>query len=288
MEYKYEFIKTDDNLPIKIIYHKSNEPSFVPSHWHDSIELSYVLSGKIEQIYIDGSVYCSKQGDIVLINSNSIHAFSLDRGENRRALSLFIPYEFIKAIYNNIDQVSFDCISINETSEQKSLYFNELRENLDAILKAYLNIKHNPLETIKITGLIYDLVYVLLKNFSSNKKIRGEIKTNKYLDRLMKITNYIKNNYNHNLPIGLIAEKFDLSAEYLSRFFIKHMGMTVHHYINAIRLEKAYRDLMNSDHTILQIALEHGFPNEKSFNRVFKAIYNKSPYQYRKEIKGKK
>lgn len=61
--------------------------------------------------------------------------------------------------------------------------------------------------------------------------------------------------------------------------------MTVLNYINIIRLEKSYPDLMNTDYPIIQIALNHGFPNEKSYNRVFKAVYNVTPYQYRKEQK---
>lgn len=96
MEYKYEFIKIDERLPIKMIYHTSIEPDFVPKHWHDSIEISYVLSGKIDHVYVDGMEYSPEQGDIVVINSNAIHSFWLDQMEGRKAVTLFIPYDFIK------------------------------------------------------------------------------------------------------------------------------------------------------------------------------------------------
>ncbi|HZH60930.1 MAG TPA: cupin domain-containing protein [Metabacillus sp.] len=63
------------------------------------------LSGKIDQIYTDGKEYESNEGDIVLINSNSIHSFSVTTGKNRRAVTIFIRYEFMKAIYENYDQI---------------------------------------------------------------------------------------------------------------------------------------------------------------------------------------
>lgn len=285
MDYKYELIQTDEHLPIKIIIHTSDKQQFIPRHWHESIEISYVLSGKIENIYIDGKEYESKQGDIVLINSNAIHSFSVHKGKNRKAITILIPNEFIKAIYPESEQVEFECISIGEQVVQRKIQFDELRENLNSLVKAYLSKANDPLAYIRVTSLSYELIYILLKNFKINKNSNSRIRARKHIERLTLITNYIKENYNQNLSLDLLSTKFNLSSEYLSRFFIKHTGMTVLNYINAIRLEKSYPDLMNTDYPIIQIALHHGFPNEKSYNRVFKAVYNVTPSQYRKEQK---
>ncbi|MGD8190889.1 AraC family transcriptional regulator [Brevibacillus ginsengisoli] len=282
MEYKYELVKTDQDLPIKIIYHTTGKQRVIPRHWHESIEISYVLFGRIDKIYIDGKEYTSKQGDIVLINSNAIHSFSVNLEKDRKTVTILIPYEFIKANDTDHDHFEFDCISINEQDEQREMLFQQLRENLNSIVSAFIEKENDPLASIKITGLSYELIYLLLKNFKINKNGSGLIKTKKYLDRLTLITNFIKDNYNQNLSIDLISAQFNLSSEYLSRLFTKYIGMTVLTYINTIRLEKSYPDLMNTDRPIIQIALEHGFPNEKSYHRVFKAVYKITPNQYRK------
>nr|WP_263323718.1 AraC family transcriptional regulator [Neobacillus sp. Marseille-Q6967] len=287
MEYKYEMIKTDEHLPIKIIIHTSDKQHFIPRHWHESIEISYVLSGKIDQIYIDGKVFESHQGDIVLINANAIHSFSVNTGKNRKAVTIFIPYEFINAIYPDSDQIEFDCISIDQKDLQRKKYFDELRNNLHSLVNCYENRESDPLSYIKVTSLSYELIYLLLKNFKVNKKSNSRIRARKHLERLTSITNYIKENYHQNLSLDLLSNQFNLSSEYLSRFFIKHTGITVLNYINAIRLEKSYPDLMNTNYPIIQIALSHGFPNEKSYNRVFKAVYHVTPNQYRKEQRWK-
>ncbi|WP_160724966.1 AraC family transcriptional regulator [Bacillus sp. USDA818B3_A] len=285
MEYSYELIKLHEELPIKMIIHTSDHQTFIPRHWHESVEISYVLSGKIDNIYIDGKEYESSEGDIVVINSNAIHSFSVNRGQNRKAISLFIPIEFIKAVYPDMDQVEFDCISINRQNSSENKEFTMLRENLNALINAYLDSENNPLASIKVTSLTYELIYLLLKHFKIHKKSSSRITTRKYLERLTMITNFIKENYQQNLSLDLLSNQFNLSPEYLSRFFMKHTGMTLLNYINAIRLEKSFPELMNTDHPIMQIALNHGFPSEKSYNRVFKSIYQFTPSQYRKEQK---
>lgn len=285
MEYSYELIKLHEDLPIKMIIHTSDNQAFIPRHWHESVEISYVLSGKIDNIYIDGKEYESREEDIVVINSNAIHSFSVNRGQNRKAVTLFIPHEFLKAVYPEIDQVEFDCISIGRQNSSKKREFADLRENLNSIINAYLDSENNPLACIKVTSLSYELIYLLLKHFKIQKKSSCRIRTRKYIERLTMITNFIKENYQQNLSLYLLSNQFNLSPEYLSRFFMKHTGMTVLNYINAIRLEKSFPELMNSDHPIIQIALNHGFPNEKSYNRVFKTVYQFTPSQYRKEHK---
>ncbi|WP_419871476.1 helix-turn-helix domain-containing protein [Candidatus Pristimantibacillus sp. PTI5] len=280
MEYKYEMIKTEDQLPVKIIIHTADIQMFIPRHWHESIEISYVLSGKIDQIYIDGKDYVSRQGDVVLINSNAIHSFSVNSGKNRKAVTIFIPNEFIQAVYPDIDQVAFDCVSIDD--KERKAQFEELRCNLNSMVTTYENKENDPLAYIKVTSLSYELIYILLKNFKVDKKNSSSIKVRKYLERLNLITSFIKENYNQNLTLDLLSSTFYLSSEYLSRFFVKHTGMTVFDYINAIRLEKSYPELMNTDVPVIRIALNHGFPNEKSYNRVFKAVFHETPTQYRK------
>ncbi len=282
MDYIYEHVKVDENWPIKIIVHTTEEKAFIPRHWHESVEISYVLQGRIDEIYIEGITFASEKGDIVVINSNAIHSFLVTQGKGRLALTLLIPYDFLKENYSEMDRFAFDCISSLEREEDRQSKFNELRGILDRMYFAYMNRKGNSLADIEIRGLTYNLIYILLKQFLTEKPGNGVINSNKHLKRLTKITAYIKRHYNQDLSIDVLASEFGLTEAYLSRFFKRHIGMTIHQYINAIRLEHAYRDLMNTDHPITHIVYEHGFPNEKSFNRVFKAVYRETPHEHRK------
>jgi AraC family transcriptional regulator, melibiose operon regulatory protein len=235
MEYKYERVQTDENLPIKILMHTREGQAVIPRHWHESIEISYVISGKLDHIYIDGKEYESHEGDLVLINSNAIHSFTVNVCKNRKTITIFIPYEFMKANYANMDQIAFECISIGNQNRSKEMQFDELREVIQSIVRVSSNRELDPLASIKITGLSYELIYVLLKYFKVDKPAGANIQTQKYLERLTLITQYIKENYQKDLSVQLISTTFNLTPEYLSRFFMKHVGMTVLQYINAIR-----------------------------------------------------
>jgi AraC-like DNA-binding protein len=284
MECNYEIITLDKSLPIKMILHTSNERDFVPKHWHDSIEISYVLSGKIDKINVEGMEYSPEKGDIVLINSNAIHSFWLDQSDSRQAVTIFIPHDLIKANYPDIDFIEFDCISNTTSGKQKHKEFNELRKILNSLINAYKSKENDRLAPIKIKSLTYELIYFLLNNFKREKEEVGVIRTKKYLDRLTFITGFIKENYQQKLTVEMIANKFGYTPEYFSNFFKKYMGITVLSYINSIRIEKAHHELIETDKTNIEIALENGFPNEKSFIRVFKSIYKLTPNQYKKEM----
>lgn len=61
--------------------------------------------------------------------------------------------------------------------------------------------------------------------------------------------------------------------------------MTIGQYINQLRVEACKQEMINTDLSILTIALAQGFPNIKSFNKSFKEKYNKTPNQYREMYK---
>ncbi len=78
------------------------------------------------------------------------------------------------------------------------------------------------------------------------------------------------------LPNGNI-----LSLYYLSRYFKKAVGVSFSQYVKQIRLKSAVHELLYTDHTIMKVSLNNGFPNVKAFNKAFKEMYNQTPAEYR-------
>ena len=83
------------------------------------------------------------------------------------------------------------------------------------------------------------------------------------------------------MTLESIAKEFGYSPAYLSRMFQKYAKMNYKTYLDNIRLEHAYKALMNSDRPIGEIALNNGFPNSKAFARVFKKKYGILPSEYK-------
>lgn len=279
MEYTYENVVNDEKIPFKVILHNYDiESLLIRSHWHEEIELTYIVSKSRGTLYIDGKRYVIKEGDIILINSNCIHSISVDSCVNQSAVTFLIPYKFVESVYPNLCNIEFDCTPL--VSDKNA--YKKLEHNIMEIAKCYY--EKDAFWDVKITGLCYETIYLLLKYFKKERDLTDLAHQKEDLKVISQIVAYIKKNCSHSLSIEQIADKFAFSPQYLCRYFKKHMGTTILKYINNVRLINAYRDLMNTNKSIITISLENGFPNEKSFINVFKSIYNKTPYEYRNSM----
>ena len=111
-------------------------------------------------------------------------------------------------------------------------------------------------------------------------------KSQKYLDRLSEICEYIKEHYQYNLTLNEVASEFGYSPQYLSTMFQMYTGSTFLTYLNSIRLNSAFKQVMSTDLSIITIAENNGFANVKSLNKLFKETYGLTPSAYRKSIKN--
>jgi AraC-like DNA-binding protein len=73
-----------------------------------------------------------------------------------------------------------------------------------------------------------------------------------------------------------------INREKLQAGFRELLQTTVHAYIVNHRIEKAAKRLLESDDSIKAIALDSGYKKQRSFNKIFKTIYNLTPAAYRK------
>ena len=58
--------------------------------------------------------------------------------------------------------------------------------------------------------------------------------------------------------------------------------MTFLEYLNSIRMENLFMDLMDTDLSIQQLLSIHGFTNYKLFMKMFRARYGTTPNELRK------
>ncbi|MBM7570166.1 response regulator transcription factor [Aquibacillus albus] len=98
---------------------------------------------------------------------------------------------------------------------------------------------------------------------------------------IQKIEDYLRQNYDHEVTLQEIADRFFLSREYISRKFKEEFGETITDYVTKIRIEKARELLVNPHLKIYEVAYNVGYQNEKYFSKVFKKRVGKSPNEYR-------
>jgi AraC-like DNA-binding protein len=276
MDFEHEIISINHDISVKFQYF-NDTGSMISKHWHHSLEIIYLMSGSLE-LNINGVDYNLIENDLVVINPLEIHSTTCKYGNT--AVVLQIPYQFCENYIDDISTTKFIC---NPTITEKIHYLSQLKKILFDFFEVYN--KKGAGYKLQINGLIFNLLFILVSEFSKKDKKFDNKKSDKYLDRLALVINYVKKHYSENITLESAASELYLNPEYFSRFFKKYMGTTFLKYLNTVRLEQAYIDIVNTDNTITQIMEKNGFSNDKMFIKLFKEKYGCSPNEKRKQLK---
>jgi xylan 1,4-beta-xylosidase len=275
MNFTYEIIEMNKDLPIHIFLHSVD---YVTNHWHDSIEIIFVLKGKVS-VSVNDKRYHLNEKDIFLINANDIH--SIQHQEDNLLLALQIPIPDLKNHIKDADSYVFSCKSfLFDESHQGE--FNEIRALLAQMM--WVINKEGEGYELQIQSLYFQLIYLLRKNFRDENVKENKISSQKHIDRLLRITSYVKDNFKQEITLNELAQIEFLSIHYLSKFIQKHLGMPFSKYVDSIRLDHAVKDIVFTDIPLTQIALDNGFASVKAFNRAFKEFYHQTPSEYRRAV----
>ncbi len=234
-----------------------------PAHFHSSIEMVYVHSGKLNVI-MDGQNFEVTAGQLVLTAGYSVHVYLTEEGEHNEETVMIIPMSTIPSLQKIMNKKSF-----------KEVIYDA---NNDEELKAIFTItpkhwkEYSP-ETIK--GISYMVLGLLISRVGLCEH-PGNQKSNLMRDVLI----YLQNNYQQPIRMEHLARHFGYSKSRFSRLFHDHLGCSMIEYLSNIRCRQAALLLIESDMTMLDIALAVGFECLRTFYRAFKNCYQMTPTQY--------
>jgi len=98
--------------------------------------------------------------------------------------------------------------------------------------------------------------------------------------------NYIETNLCEELSLDQIANEVGFSKFYFHRTFQSEIGIPIYDYIRKRRLASAASLLLNTNISILDIAVNFNFESQEAFSRAFKSVYQLPPGRYRTAING--
>ncbi len=101
-------------------------------------------------------------------------------------------------------------------------------------------------------------------------------------EKIGKMREYIAENYNENLTLASLADRFGFSYHYLSYYFNKQAKEGFSEYLNKIRIKKACELLKGNEYSISEISRMIGYSDHAYFCRVFKKITGQTPSYYRR------
>lgn len=271
MEFSHELIMPNEDLPFKMfLFEGACGGYFRDKHWHRSVEIFAVFEGNLD-FYLNNEVYPLYSGEFMLVNSNEIH--SIDAGSRNFTVVLQIPLKTFEKYYTAKQYVRFTHDKRGQDAEVMGL----IRDMYTTYCRKQCGYE------MKVVSSYYMLLYLLVSVYRESEVAPEMLRQNRRLGGLSMITNYIKENYKTDLSLESLAEIFGYSPAYLSKLLKRYAGINYKAYLQSVRLECAYQELVNTKQTISSIAMENGFASSKAFTRAFKEQYKMTPSEYREK-----
>lgn len=275
---RHEIVVRNPDIEVRF-YLSEDEGSYVTSHWHESIEMVYMLEGKIT-VGIENRRMILNPGEFNIINSRTVHEVL---SEKNKALVLQVPKEMIKKQVPSFDDYYFE-VDMHPKSEVEITRLERMKK---IFMDMYITYDVRPDGyLLKFNSLLYDLLYMLIHSYSKKTDQKNLVNSGKHLEQLDRLMAFLKEHYREKVSLKDIAGEFGYNEDYLTRFFKKWTGMTIMEFLNVYRVTRVYQDVVGTDKSINEIFTEHGCNNPRVTMRIFKQIYNCTPREIRKKERG--
>ena len=246
-------------------------------HFHLSYEIYFLVENDISY-FINNRVYRVTPGTVLVIPPNTIHTTNSISDKTRKRYLINLPESYIKPLLD---------IQPNLLSDLSTLpiVFSGLKkiEITDLFKKLLTEYNSNPPDEVMIKSLLGELLVTVSR--AAKSQSNASISARRSAQKMVRISNYIRDNLQNNLTLELLSEIFFLNPSYISRTFKRELNITFSEYLRTLRIKEACRLLKETKLSITEIAHRTGFQSCTDFCRVFKSMIKLSPLQYRKATK---
>lgn len=195
-------------------------------------------------------------------------------------------FENASKILDNVFKINFESRNIS-LQLGKCLFFNIM----STLVKLFneINIQYetvfpegDPVQQLvrcntaeEMHQRIREIFQTLCSYMTENRNDRGS-------QLLEDIMNTINESYTDSmLSLTVIAEKLNITPQYLSSFFKKQSGMNLLDYVGRVRVDHAKDLLKDCSLTISEVAQRIGYANDAGLIRIFKKYEGITPGKYR-------
>ena len=254
--------------------------AFLLLHWHEEIEVIIILDGSCDY-RINLNSFIANKGDILIIDSQSLHSLTAIPNENMTWASFVFNMNMLKSSNTDGALLKYIAPLLNHKHQLPII----LKDNIECYPKIF-DVIENIIYCYYENDIAYELELksLLFKFFSllyKNDLIEKHQNKNNLTNKIKLVLNYINDHYSEDISINTLADLCEYSEYHFMRFFKKHIGLTCIQYINNLRLEKSSILLTSTNNAIMDISLEVGFDNLSYFNKLFKRKYNLTPKEFR-------
>ena len=274
MKYEYElishnYIRGFHLFLVRILYRTP--------HLHREFEVNLILDGSVE-ILSQGREYHAETGDFFVFDPYQPHELRAREG-TVLILSIQISPAFFSDYFPQMESVRFGTEIFHRAASPRH---QQLYRQLLELTCCYC--QKAPFYELDCAGNINALFRALLDVSAFTVVSEAERPAQRARqERVRYLAERIEGGYSEKLLLGDLAKELGVDLYYLSHFFREHFGLSFQEYLAKLRCEKARRELLLTDRSLLDISLSCGFSSPKYFQRAFQKQYGATPREYRRQ-----
>ncbi len=263
----------DREFPIHIGTRAYSSTFGFSPHWHEDIEIHYILSGKMVGT-CNQEAYAAMEGDLAIANSNNLHSGHGEGEEITNAIVIILNMEALSqrlAARNIVFQNVISGDSVISTLMHQLYQEVTLREDGYRLM---------------CKGIVLQLMAHLTRHYVKEELTEKEsIRKSQKLERFLPVIQYVAKHYGEDVSNKDLADIIHLGEDRFNHLFKECMGVSPLQYINGIRMEKAMNFLKLGQYSSTEVASMVGIPDYNHFGRLFRRTYGCTPTQVFKEEK---
>ena len=261
---------------------ESADKSMAFWHFHPELELVYVNKGQ-GKTHIGNHLSYFNNSQLILIGANLPHNGFSDRlTANGTETIIQFKADFLGNDFLNVPEMA-NIVALFERAKKGIRFKVDTKKKLG--LKIEKLLEHDGLKRVlKFLEILNHLAktddYTLLN--ADGFAFIAEAQDSAKIGVIFK---YVRENFEHHIPLDEIADLVSMTVPAFCRYFKKSTGKTFTQVVNEYRVVHATKLLVESDMSVTDVCFECGFNNFSHFNKTFNDITGKSASSYRKEIK---
>lgn len=252
-----------------------------PLHVHEEFELNFIQGAKGARRVIGDHMEEIGEWELVLAGPNLQHGWFNHQCVNKRIREVTIQFhkDLFDEKFLQRNQLSFIRTMLERAA--RGILFSQ--ETITQLAPRILNLenKHGFDSVLELFSILHEL------SISRNMRILTDASFNNLEQfsynsrRIEKALEYMNANFDKSVSLSDTARLVNMSEVAFSRFFKARTGNNFIDSLIDIRLGHATRMLIDTTHSIGEIAFRCGFNNMSNFNRVFRKKKNCTPKEFR-------
>lgn len=261
----------------KNVYPK-NVNCVIPEHWHEDLEILYVLEGHLDGI-VNGETFHLEPNEGILINCKRIHANHSRLGDTcvfycillhpaYLRVSTFIDRKFTSPV---IGPNSFDYIIIND---------NDWTCSIAKDIKGLFSLDSEANVELKILETSYRMLDLLCQKYKPSLYQTNTERA--YSDTFKNMVQFIREHYTEKITLDNIASSGNVGKTLCTKIFKNYTSKTPVDYLISLRIAKGIELLSKSSLSITDIAYATGFNSASHFTKTFREQVGCTPHDFKK------